>query len=351
MDSGPWTADYLTFFNRHYSNYGSIFVFNVSMNKHCHILIILILSINLVACSQTSTKKPNMDNNTKYNKLSAEEERVILHKGTEAPFSGKYEKFWDKGVYICRRCNAPLYRSDDKFDAHCGWPSFDQEIKGAVKRVPDADGSRTEIQCGNCGAHLGHVFTGEGLTALNTRHCVNSVSLSFVTKEEFEKLQKPETETAIFAGGCFWGTQYYMGKANGVLSTEVGYIGGHKDNPTYKDVCTGNTGHAEAVRVIFDPHKISYEEVAKLFFEIHDPTEINRQGPDIGNQYRSEVFYANDEQKAITEKLINILNSKGLKVATKVTKATTFWKAEDYHQEYYNKNGHQPYCHKYTKRF
>lgn len=114
------------------------------------------------------------------NPLTPEEERIIVHKGTEAPFTGEYDHFFQPGTYICRRCQTPLYRSDDKFDAHCGWPSFDQEISGAVIRLPDADGERTEIQCAACGAHLGHVFEGEGFTDTNTRHCVNSLSMKFV---------------------------------------------------------------------------------------------------------------------------------------------------------------------------
>jgi peptide methionine sulfoxide reductase msrA/msrB len=284
----------------------------------------------------------------KYNKLTPDEERVIVHKGTEAPFTGKYDNFFDKGTYVCRRCNARLYRSSDKFNSGCGWPSFDDEIPGAVKKVPDADGMRTEIICNNCGAHLGHVFTGEHLTQKDTRHCVNSISLVFIPDKEGTEAK---TDTAVFAGGCFWGTEYYLQQAKGVISTTVGYTGGHKDNPTYKEVCNTNTGHAEAVQIVFDPTKTTYEELAKLFFEIHDPTEVNRQGPDIGLQYRSAVFYKNDEQKQIAEKLINILKNKGYKVATEVVKASTFWKAEDYHQDYYKNNGHQPYCHIYTKRF
>ncbi|MCX6639461.1 MAG: bifunctional methionine sulfoxide reductase B/A protein [bacterium] len=282
-----------------------------------------------------------------YNKLTPEEERVIIHKGTEMPFSGKYDSFKEKGTYVCKRCGAALYRSENKFDAHCGWPSFDDEIPGAVKRIPDADGKRTEIVCANCGAHLGHVFTGEGLTAKDTRHCVNSISLSFIpTAASTEK-----TEKAYFAGGCFWGVQYYFQKADGVISTRVGYMGGHTQNPTYQQVCTGTTGHAETMEVVFDPAKTSYEILARLFFEIHDPTQVNRQGPDVGEQYRSAIFYVDDQQKQVVEKLVKLLKEKGYKISTEVAKAGPFWVAEDYHQNYYQNNGHKPYCHVYTKRF
>lgn len=281
--------------------------------------------------------------------LTDEEKRVIIDKGTERPFSGKYDKFNEKGTYVCKQCGAALYSSSDKFDAGCGWPSFDDEIKGAVKRIPDADGRRTEIVCAKCGAHLGHVFVGEGFTTKNTRHCVNSISMEFIPVAE--KIIKQQQETAIFAGGCFWGVEYLMEKEPGVLSVESGYIGGKTNNPTYEQVCSKKTGHAEAVKIVFDPSKVSYETLAKLFFEIHDPTELDRQGPDMGDQYRSEVFYTTPEQKVVADNLISLLKLKGYKVVTKVTSATTFWKAEGYHQDYYDRKGSTPYCHRYTKRF
>lgn len=281
----------------------------------------------------------------KYNPLTPQEKHVIIDKGTERPFSGKYENHYAPGTYTCKRCDAELYRSTDKFDAHCGWPSFDDEIPGAVERKVDADGRRTEILCANCGAHLGHVFLGEGFTQKNTRHCVNSISLNFTPAE------KSGTQTAIFAGGCFWGVEYYMEQENGVLDVTSGYIGGRTKNPTYEQVCSGTTGHIEAVRVTYDPALVSYETLAKLFFEIHDPTQRNGQGPDIGYQYQSAVFYADDEQKATTERLIAQLEDKGYNVVTKLFAAPTFWEAEGYHQDYYRKKGGTPYCHFRQKKF
>ena len=226
----------------------------------------------------------------------------------------------------------------------CGWPSFDQEIQGAVSKQPDADGQRTEITCTNCGAHLGHVFYGEGLTDKDTRHCVNSISMIFVPEKSEAKI-----DTAIFSSGCFWGTQFYFNKLDGIISTTVGYTSGHTDAPTYQEVCAGNTGHLEAIEVIYDISKINYEAVCKYFFETHDFTQTNGQGPDIGEQ--SAIFYRTMEQKQIAEKIVKILIEKGYKVATSLRPAKKFWKAEDYHQEYYEKKGSSPYCHIYKKIF
>jgi len=160
-----------------------------------------------------------------------------------------------------------------------------------------------------------------------------------------------KTETAIFASGCFWGTEYYFEKAKGVISTAVGYIGGSTENPTYQQVSTGRTGHAEATQITYDASQTNYENMVKLFYETHDPGQLNRQGPDIGTQYRSEIFYQNEEQKAIAEKLTEQLKAKGHQVVTAITKAGPFYKAEDYHQMYYEKSGGSPYCHIYTKKF
>jgi peptide methionine sulfoxide reductase msrA/msrB len=302
---------------------------------------LLLLQTKEQPALRRSVKERDMDKG--YNKLTAEEKRVIVHKGTERPFSGKYNDYFEKGVYTCKRCGAELFRSESKFKSECGWPSFDDEIKGAVKWQKDADGVRTEAVCAKCGAHLGHIFLGEGLTAKNFRYCVNSISMNFVPERKIEK--------AIFASGCFWGTEYNFKQAPGVISTTVGYTGGHLDNPTYEQVCTGRTGHAEAVEVEYDSSKTSFEELAKLFFETHDFSQLNRQGPDVGTQYRSAIFYLNEQQREVAERLVGELKKKGYDVRTQIVPAGKFWPAEEYHQDYYEKAGSSPYCHIYKKIF
>jgi peptide methionine sulfoxide reductase msrA/msrB len=305
-----------------------------------YIILISAISLIMVTKSLSQEKLP-------YNDLSKSESSVIDNKGTEKPFTGKYTGHREKGTYICKKCGAALYYSSAKFESDCGWPSFDDEIKGAVNRSPDPDGIRTEITCASCGAHLGHVFTGERMTPKNIRHCVNSVSLDFVPAI----IGEGRYGTAIFAGGCFWGVEYFLQKESGVISVTSGYTGGHVKNPSYKEVCTGKTGHAEAVKIIYDPEKTSYEKLLRLFLEIHDPTQAGGQGPDIGDQYRSEIFYLNDDQRKIAGKNLKILTDKGYRIATTLTRASEFFEAEDYHQDYYFKNGKVPYCHGYTKRF
>lgn len=280
-------------------------------------------------------------------KLTPFEEWVIVNKGTEKPNTGKYNLHSEKGTYTCKKCDSPLFYAEHKFESTCGWPSFDDEIEGAIKRVPDADGSRVEIVCATCEGHLGHVFEGEGMTSKNLRHCVNSVSMNF----ESNVVKNPKT--AIFASGCFWGTQFYFLRWKGVVSCEVGYIGGEIENPTYEQVCSGKTGHAEAVKVIYDSDRVSFEALARLFFETHDQSQLNRQGPDIGTQYRSEIFYLDEKQKESAILLIAQLKAKGYEVATKLTDASdlNFWIADQNHQDYYEKTGGLPYCHIYKKKF
>ena len=284
---------------------------------------------------------------TSWRSLTPAEERVIVRKGTEPPFSGRFDRFKQAGTYVCRRCGAALYRAEDKFDSRCGWPSFDAEVPGAVKRLPDPDGQRIEIECGHCGGHLGHVFTGERFTPRNTRHCVNSLSLDFVPEADTSN----RFDRAVFAGGCFWGVEYFLQQAPGVIRTRVGYTGGKTDHPTYEKVCRHTTGHAEAVEVIFDPLQTSFERLARLFFEIHDPTQLDRQGPDIGDQYRSAIFCANDRQKQVAAKLIRELEGNGYTVVTRLEPASVFWPGEAYHCDYYRRSGKQPYCHRPQGRF
>jgi len=284
---------------------------------------------------------------SKIDTLSTFEKHVLIDKGTERAFSGKYVNTKEDGTYRCKVCDAPLYRSSDKFESHCGWPSFDDTIPGAIKEVVDADGYRTEIVCANCGAHMGHVFKGEGYTFKNVRHCVNSVSLNFQKKN----VQTSALKKAYFAGGCFWGVEYYLEKIDGVKEVTSGFMGGHVKDPGYYDVVRKDTGHLETVEVVYDPSKVSYETLAKTFFEIHDPTQVDGQGPDIGSQYLSAVFVSDQEERNTIERLIEILEGKGLKIATKVLPKTPFYSAEAYHQDYYERKGSKPYCHRRIKRF
>lgn len=275
--------------------------------------------------------------------LNPDEENVIVLKGTERPFSGKYENFHTPGAYTCRRCGAYLFRSQDKFDSGCGWPSFDDEVLGAVSRIADADGVRTEIVCARCDAHLGHVFLGEAMTSKNTRHCVNSVSLDFIPQDKTVDTK----ETACFGGGCFWCTEAVFSMVKGVLSVTSGYAGGHIDHPRYEEVCQGDTGHAEAIQVEFNPAIISYEAMLEIFFMTHDPTSLNQQGADQGTQYRSVIFYADDLQREIAQTMIRRFTTQGFfsrPIVTKIEPLKEFYPAEDYHQKYFFQNPGARYC-------
>jgi peptide methionine sulfoxide reductase msrA/msrB len=268
--------------------------------------------------------------------LTPAERHVIVDKGTEAPFTGEYDDFYQAGVFVCRACGQPLYDSSDKFDAGCGWPAFDKVREGAINRYSDTKlgYDRTEIRCSKCDGHLGHVFTGENLTVENTRHCVNSISVRFIANDSLKK--------ATFAAGCFWGVEELFRSLKGVYSTDVGYTGGNTINPSYKEVCYENTMHAEAVQIVYDPKQISYQELISIFWENHNPTTLNRQGPDVGTQYRSAVFYHDQEQKEMAESSKKELELSGKyqqAIVTEIVPSVTFYRAEEYHQEYLFKRG------------
>lgn len=271
---------------------------------------------------------------------------IIRQKATEPPYEGSYDTFNEMGTYLCRGCGRALFRADAKFTSGCGWPSFDVAINNVVKSQLDRDGRRLEILCSHCDAHLGHVFDGENFTSQNRRYCVNSMSLDFVRDTHVI-----DTEEAIVAGGCFWGIQYYFAQLQGILKTEVGYTGGSLPSPSYADVCTGVTGHFEAVRIIYSPACLTYEAILKYFFELHDPTQRTGQGPDRGPQYMSAIFYYDDEQRQIAQKLITDLTCRDYAVVTRLLPVDVFWVAEPSHQHYYEKRHQKPYCHAYTKRF
>ncbi len=277
--------------------------------------------------------------------LTEFQKSVMFDKATEARFSGQYDDFYQDGDYVCANCNNKLYSSKAKFDAGCGWPAFDTCYPGSVLNIPDSDGRRVEILCNNCNIHLGHVFTGEHLTDKNTRHCVNSASIKYIKKES----EQPEIASLVVGCGCFWGVQYWFNKLEGVISTSVGYSGGSIPNPTYQQVCAGTTGHIEVLKIDYNPKVLSYENLIRYFFNIHNFEQANGQAGDIGSQYLSIIQYQREDQKNTINHIIEELRAKGYKPATKLVPESAFWAAEDYHQSYYEKSEGSPYCHFFKK--
>ena len=268
-----------------------------------------------------------------FSDLTPEEKHIIKNKGTEAPFTGEYNEHFEAGIFICRACENPLYESNTKFNSGCGWPSFDDEIEGAITRYEDLSGGRirTEICCAKCYGHLGHVFEGEQITVKDTRHCVNSLSIRF---KPYAQLQK-----ATFGAGCFWSVEKLFKEIKGVYLASVGYMGGDTDKPTYKEVCSGTSNHAEVVDIYFNAEEVSYNTLLDLFWRNHNPTTLNRQGPDNGTQYRSVIFYHNEQQKMETEQSKKQQQQHfNNKIVTQIVPASTLYRAEEYHQNYLNKN-------------
>lgn len=330
--------------------------------KLIQIVMLFITSITLQSCAQ-STAKANAEKikdlaiNT-VNKtdeqwkkeLTAEQYYVLREKGTERPFTGELLLNKQKGVYKCAACGNELFTDEMKFDSHCGWPSFDREIEGG-KITTIEDNSlgmkRIEINCAKCGGHLGHIFD-DGSTETGKRYCVNSVSLSFEPASTIKKeVSKPTSDTITLGGGCFWCIEAVYEKLDGVKSVVSGYAGGTTVNPTYYETSSGETGHAEVTQIVFDPNKTSVEEILKVFFTVHDPTTLNRQGADSGTQYRSIILYRNNEQKKIANEIIAALNKAKVydkPIVTQVKPLVAFYKAENNHQDYYSNNKSQPYC-------
>lgn len=268
--------------------------------------------------------------------LTPEEEYVIVRKGTERPFTGKYTDNKAQGTYVCKRCREPLYYSEHKFPSHCGWPSFDDEIPGAVRRETDADGRRVEILCANCDGHLGHVFWGEQFTDKNIRHCVNSISMDFVP----EKKLPARAEKVYLASGCFWFREHQYRQLAGVAGTRVGYMGGQMQKPTYVQVSSGRSGHTETVEVAYLPDMLSLDDLVKYFFNHHNQDNNSLKGKEPGGHYRSAIFYTTEQQKQVIEKVMEELKHNGYQPVTEVLAAdqNAFYVAEDKHQGYYTRN-------------
>ena len=283
-------------------------------------------------------------------KLDQETLRITQRAGTEKPFCGTLLDNKKEGFYACVVCGLPLFNSEHKFTSGTGWPSFFTPFSPEhVSSIKDKslDMVRAEIVCTRCDAHLGHVFE-DGPKPTGLRFCLNSASLHFYEEgDEIPDASQPvKTETAYFAGGCFWGLEHYFQKGEGVINVLSGYMQGEVEDPTYKEVCSGTSGHAETTKVEFDPTIISFEQLVEAFFKMHDPTQVDRQDPDIGSQYRSGIWTTSKEQEEVASKFKSTLEDSGkLKnpIATQIETAKIFYEAEDGHQDYIEKTGRA--CH------
>ncbi len=316
-------------------------------------------------------------------KLSPQQYACTQESGTERPFQNEYWDNHEAGLYVDVVTGEPLFSSADKFESGSGWPSFTRPVeKASVVETADRTHGmvRTEVRSKSGDSHLGHLFDDGPRDRGGLRYCINSASLRFIPVArleaegygEYRRLVEPgakagpdakgspgpksspgpeaaaKTETAVLAGGCFWGMEDIIRKIPGVLETEVGYTGGAFDKPTYADMKTGRTGHAEAVRVVFDPSKLSYEALLGWFFRMHDPTTQDRQGNDVGTQYRSAIFYADETQQRVAEQVKARVDAAGKwrkPIVTQIVKAGVFWPAEGYHQDYLVKNPGGYTCH------
>ena len=298
---------------------------------------------------------------------------VTQHEGTERPFQNSYWDNKDAGIYVDIVSGEPLFASIHKYESGTGWPSFWQPLEPS--HIVERDdfrlfSKRIEIRSKYGDSHLGHVFD-DGPAPTGLRYCMNSAAMRFIPAADLQKegygqyaqlfettpksaakdqtmTNSSQTETAVLAGGCFWGVEELLRELPGIINTEVGYTGGITENPTYNDIKKGNTGHAESVQIVFDPSQISYADLLRAFFKIHDPTTLNRQGNDRGTQYRSAIFYRNDDQKKVAEQIKAEAATYPMwtdPIQTEITAASTFTPAESFHQDYLQKNPNGYTCH------
>lgn len=296
--------------------------------------------------SNTDSKKISVSNADWKKILSPDLYAVAREADTERAFTGKMWNDETKGTYYCATCGYKLFESNQKFTSSCGWPSFfEQDNKESITFKADNSYGmrRIEANCGRCDSHLGHLFD-DGPEPTGKRYCMNAISLDFVPEGTTQI--SGDFETIVLGGGCFWCVEAVYQNLEGVKSVYSGYAGGMVENPSYEQVCTGRTGAAEVVEITYDKNKTNLDEIFQVFYTVHDPTTLNRQGADVGTQYRSAIFYKNESEKKSAESLIAQLNNQVFdgKIVTTLEPLKKFYKAESYHQGYYENNKEKGYC-------